>query len=136
MRNLTVFTALISMYPTSGFAQVPKQENTVFLFGILPFSLFILSLILSLIYLNKDELDERKVLGVFAWLGSILNCIYGLAWTYYLIKGVYSIFLGVPIFSNVSIVFLFIFAIGGFLPLNYMLKAAKRPKILKSFKTD
>jgi uncharacterized membrane protein (DUF485 family) len=124
------------MYPTSGFAQVPKQENTVFLFGILPFSLFILSLILSLIYLNKDELDERKVLGFFAWLSSVLNSLYGLAWSYYLIKGVYSIFLGAPIFSNVSIVFLCFFAIGGFLPLYYMFKTAKYPKILKSFNTD
>lgn len=129
MRNILASLSLLFMCPAVGFAQVQKQENTVFLFGILPFSLFIISLILSLIYFNKDRLDERKILGVFAWLCSILNCFYGVAWSYYLLKGIYSTIVGTPIFSVVTIVFLFAFAIGGFLPLYYMFKATIRPKM-------
>lgn len=133
MRNLRTNLIFFISYPAISFAQVPKQENTVLLFGILPFSLFLISLILSLIYLNKDKTDDKRLLGIFSWTASIFNSFYGLAWTYNFFNGIYTAIIGAPIFSNFTLIFLLAFMIGGFLPIYYMYKADIRPRFKKKF---
>ena len=105
MRNLrTSFIFLIS-FTSPCFAQNGNQGNIVLLSGILPFSLFLLSLVLVFLYLNKDKTDEKKVLGFVAWTASIFNAFYGFTWTFYFLKGMYTAILGAPIFSYFTLVF-------------------------------
>lgn len=111
--------------PFYAFAQnaIKSTGSVVLFYGLLPISVFITALILSLVYSNKDERDERPVLRIAGWIFCSLNALIGLFWLISCLLEIHYAIFGDNEFRFSTIIFLFMFIFGGFHPLYIMYKA-------------
>lgn len=124
MRFLIFLT--IILLPDFLFGQ-PAQSTTQVLmwYGVLPISVFTISLILASMYANRDKLNERRTIRVFAWIFVVFNSFAGCYWLFYLLTTLFSTVFSSEEFSFSYFAFLIVFVVGGFLPLKIMLNAEK-----------
>lgn len=124
MNKLIGISIALSLIPLYTYAQNSLSTTGIIVFyGLLPISIFITALILSMNYAYRDARDDKPGVRVAGWIFCILNACVGTFWLYSTLLEIYHGITGETEFRISAMFFLLAFIFGGFHPLYIMYKA-------------